>query len=53
MKFEFIKWGNGEWAVQHPDATRLAPGVRRLGFGATKFQAVRDLEDQVGKLSVK
>lgn len=47
MKFDFIRWNNGEWAVQHPDTVKL-------GFGATKFQAVRDLESQIGaKLSFK
>ncbi|KKL54537.1 hypothetical protein LCGC14_2264360 [marine sediment metagenome] len=46
MKFNFMRWSNGEWAVQHPAA-------RGIGFGATKFQAVRDLEAQVGKLSAR
>ncbi|KKL28077.1 hypothetical protein LCGC14_2378710 [marine sediment metagenome] len=46
MKFDFIKWNNGEWAAQHPDTVKL-------GFGVTKFQAARDLEAQVGKLSVR
>lgn len=46
MKFDFVKWSNGEWAALHPDTTRL-------GFGATKFQAVKDLESQVGKLSIR
>lgn len=46
MKFDFVKWSNGEWAVQHPT-------THRLGFGATKFQAVKDLESQVGKLSIR
>lgn len=43
MKFDFIKWSNGEWAVMHPDTITL-------GFGVTKIAAVRDLEEQVGKL---
>lgn len=47
MKFDFVKWNNGEWAVQHPDTIAL-------GFGKTKFQAVKDLEAWVDrKLSFK
>ncbi|KKL73792.1 hypothetical protein LCGC14_2071410, partial [marine sediment metagenome] len=22
MKFDFIRWNNGEWAVQHPDTVK-------------------------------
>jgi len=41
MKFDFVKWNNGEWVVQHPDTSKL-------GFGKTKLAAVRDLESQIG-----
>ena len=40
MKFDFFKWNNGEWAVQHSDTVRI-------GFGKTKLAAARDLRSQV------
>ncbi len=46
MKFNFFKWSNGEWTAQH-SATDI------LGYGKTKFAAAKDLEAQVGRLSVR
>jgi len=41
MKFNFFKWSNGEWAVQHPDTVKL-------GFGKTKLAAALDLRAIAG-----
>ncbi len=41
MKFTFKRWATKFYSASHPDTTEV-------GFGATKYQAVVDLESVAG-----